>query len=149
MKLKTFCLSVALALALSGCSLIPDYQRPEADIPATWPQGAAYAAHAQAGDASAPAWQSVFQDPALRCLVDLALTDNTDLRQAALNVEAYRTLHHIQRAEPFPNVELWVSVSRQRVPADLTPTGRRTSRASTRWRSACPTSWTCLAVCAA
>ncbi|TFF42565.1 efflux transporter outer membrane subunit [Pseudomonas sp. RIT623] len=121
MKLKT--LSLAVALALSGCSLIPDYQRPQADIPASWPQGAAYAAPAQAGDASALAWQSVFQDPALKRLVGQALANNTDLRQAALNLEAYRALHRIQRAEQFPNVELGASGSRQRVPADLSPTG--------------------------
>ena len=103
MKLKT--LSLAVALVLSGCSLIPDYQRPEADIPASWPQGAAYAAPAKADDARLMAWQSVFQDPALQRLVDQALASNTDLRQAALNVEAYRALHRIQRAEQFPQVE--------------------------------------------
>ncbi|MFJ4192574.1 efflux transporter outer membrane subunit [Pseudomonas sp. NPDC089534] len=121
MKLKI--LSVAVAFALGGCSLIPDDQRPVAEIPATWPQGAAYAAPAPGGDASALAWQAVFQDPALKCLVEQALASNTDLRQAALNVEAYRALHRIQRAEQFPSVGLGAGGSRQRMPADLSPTG--------------------------
>ncbi|MDZ3992283.1 efflux transporter outer membrane subunit [Pseudomonas sp. Teo4] len=120
MKLKT--LSLAVALALSGCSLIPDYQRPQADIPAVWPQGAAYAASTKADDAALMDWQSVFQDPALQRLVGQALANNTDLRQAVLNVEAYRALHRIQRAEQFPSVDLGVGGSRQRVPADLSPT---------------------------
>ncbi|MEN5139385.1 efflux transporter outer membrane subunit [Pseudomonas juntendi] len=124
MKLKT--LSLALALVLSGCSLIPDYQRPAADVPASWPQGAAYAAPAKADDGRLMAWQSVFQDPALQRLVDQALANNTDLRQAALNVEAYRALHLIQRAEQFPQVDLGASGSRQRVPADLSPTDETT-----------------------
>ncbi|MEN5215099.1 efflux transporter outer membrane subunit [Pseudomonas pudica] len=124
MKLKT--LSLALALVLSGCSLIPDYQRPAADVPASWPQGAAYAAPAKADDGPLMAWQSVFQDLALQRLVDQALANNTDLRQAALNVEAYRALHRIQRAEQFPQVDLGASGSRQRVPADLSPTDETT-----------------------
>lgn len=124
MKLKT--LSLAVALALSGCSLIPDYQRPAADVPANWPQGAAYAAPAKADDGRLMAWQSVFRDPALQRLVDQALASNTDLRQAALNVEAYRALHRIQRAEQFPQVDLGASGSRQRIPADLSPTDETT-----------------------
>ncbi|WP_411958842.1 efflux transporter outer membrane subunit [Pseudomonas sp. s4] len=121
MKLKT--LSLALALALAGCSLIPEYQRPQADIPATWPEGAAYAAPERATDKALMAWQSVFRDPALQRLVNQALDSNTDLRQAALNVEAYRALHRIQRAEEFPSVDLGASGSRQRVPSDLSTTG--------------------------
>lgn len=35
-------LSLALVAALSGCSLIPEYQRPDAPVPADWPQGEAY-----------------------------------------------------------------------------------------------------------
>lgn len=124
MKLKT--LSLAVVLVLSGCSLIPDYQRPAADVPASWPQGEAYAAPAKADDGRLMAWQSVFQDQALQRLVDQALANNTDLRQAALNVEAYRALHRIQRAEQFPQVDLGASGSRQRVPADLSPTDETT-----------------------
>ena len=33
-------LSLALMAALSGCSLMPDYQRPDAPTPETWPEGA-------------------------------------------------------------------------------------------------------------
>ncbi|SCU76924.1 putative efflux pump outer membrane protein SepC [Cupriavidus necator] len=115
--------SLAAALVLGGCSLIPEYQRPQANIPATWPQGAAYARPAEADDAAAPGWQSVFLDPALRRLVEQALANNTDLRQAALNVEAYRALYRIQRAAQFPDAGLGIAGSRQRVPADLSPTG--------------------------
>ena len=120
--MKRKMLSLAAALALGGCSLIPEYQRPQTNIPTTWPQGAAYAASPQADDAAVQAWQAVFLDPALRRLVELALANNTDLRQAALNVEAYRALYRVQRAEQFPDVGLGVGGSRQRVPADLSPT---------------------------
>jgi multidrug efflux system outer membrane protein len=112
-------LSLAAVVVLSGCSLIPQYKRPPASIPATWPQGAAYAEPAQADDAATLGWQSIFLDPALKRLVELALGNNTDMRQAVLNVEAFRALYGIQRAEQFPNVEIGAGGSRQRVPADL------------------------------
>ena len=37
MRLKH--LTVAMTLALSGCSLIPDYQRPDMPVQAQWPEG--------------------------------------------------------------------------------------------------------------
>ena len=69
------------------------------------------------------AWQEFFLDPGLRQLVGLALENNRDLRQAALNVEAYRALHRIQRSELFPSVDAGASGVRQRLPDDLAPTG--------------------------
>lgn len=39
------------AVVLSGCSLIPDYQRPEAPVAAQYPQGPAYEAAKEIGRA--------------------------------------------------------------------------------------------------
>ena len=41
-------LALPLALALSGCSLAPDYARPAAPVPQSWPAGDAYLAQAEA-----------------------------------------------------------------------------------------------------
>lgn len=120
-------LSLALAAAaLSGCSLIPDYQRPAAPVAAAYPQGPAYAG-AQGGANGAAAadlsWQSFFSDPQLRRLVDVALQNNRDLRVAALNMEAYQAQYRIQRAELYPAVSADVAGSRQRLPARVSQTG--------------------------
>jgi multidrug efflux system outer membrane protein len=122
MRLKP--LTFAVALVLGGCSLIPDYERPEAPIAAAWPQGAAYGtAQGNGSSAAELSWQTFFRDPALRQLIGLALDNNRDLRQAALNVEAYRALHRIQRSELLPTIDAGVGSQRQRLPADLSPTG--------------------------
>ena len=122
MKLKY--LTLALAVALGGCSLIPDYQRPAAPVQVDWPQGEAYPSTAEGGvGAVAPGWQAFFRDPALQRLIGVALDNNRDLRQAALNVEAYRALHRIQRAELFPSVDAGAAGTRQRLPDDLSPSG--------------------------
>jgi len=122
MKLQS--LTMAMTLALAGCSLIPDYQRPPAPVQADWPQGAAYGkAGAGTGAAAELGWQEFFRDPTMRQLIDTALNNNRDLRQAALNVEAYRALHRIQRSELFPTVDAGGGASRQRLPSDLSPSG--------------------------
>ncbi|HCV38611.1 MAG TPA: multidrug transporter, partial [Pseudomonas sp.] len=82
------------AVLLCGCSLVPDYQRPAAPVPEQFPQGPAYQGDALARQ-HAEDWRQVFQDPVLRQLIDRALANNRDLREAALNVEAYRAQYRI------------------------------------------------------
>lgn len=125
MKKSLLSLAVTAAL-LSGCTLIPDYERPEAPIAGTWPEGDAYGFN-DMGSASMTAadidWQDFFRDPALKQLIQLALDNNRDLRAAALNVESYRALYRVQRAELFPDVSVGVDGTRQRIPSGLSTTG--------------------------
>ncbi|MFJ2540608.1 efflux transporter outer membrane subunit [Pseudomonas sp. NPDC087614] len=123
MKLKT--LPIAAVLILSGCSLIPDYQRPTPPIEASWPQGRAYGENqnAQSQPVNLPAVDQFFKDPALVRLLGTALKNNRDLRIAAKNVEAYRALYRIQRAERFPTLDASASGDRRRLPDDLSTTG--------------------------
>lgn len=119
-------ISLAVAAAvLSGCSLIPDYERPQAPVAAQYPQGPAYsAANAPAQAAAEQGWREFFRDPALRQLIDTALRNNRDLRVAALNVDAYRAQYRIQRADLFPAINANATGTRQRTPADLSRTGQ-------------------------
>lgn len=118
MKLRS--LSMALVLAgLQGCSLIPAYHTPAMPVAGSWPKGPAYPTPQGEQKAHVPHWQGFFKDPALQVLIEQALTNNLDLRQAALNVEAYRAQYRIERSNLSPNVDLSGSNSRQRLPADL------------------------------
>jgi len=118
-------LSIALLAALSGCSLIPDYQRPEAPVAASWPQGEAYAAGGEQA-AAVPGWREFFRDPALQQLIEVALENNRDLRVAALNVDAYRALYRVQRADLLPAVTADGGGTRTRTPGDLSMSGEPT-----------------------
>ncbi|OHC13197.1 MAG: multidrug transporter [Pseudomonadales bacterium GWC1_66_9] len=119
MKRKYLTLAVACALALPGCTMIPDYLRPEAPVDAAWPQDAAYAPEQPATRPAADfGWEEFFRDPALRQMVALAVDNNRNLRQAVLNVEAYRALYRVQRSELFPQIDVEGTQSRQRWPAD-------------------------------
>ena len=118
-------LSLAVtAFVLSGCSLIPDYQRPEAPVAAQFPQGPAYSpAQAPNQAAAEQGWRQFFHDPALQQLIKTALENNRDLRVAALNIDAYAAQYQIQRADLFPAVSANGSGSRQRTPARMSQTG--------------------------
>jgi multidrug efflux system outer membrane protein len=121
-------LMITIAL-LSGCTMAPKYTRPAAPVPAGWPTGAAYQETKTASGASTASelkWQEFFTDEKLQKIITMALKNNRDLRLAALNVEKARALYGIQRAELLPAVNATGSMSRQRVPADLSTSGRTT-----------------------
>lgn len=123
MKLRY--LTLAIALGLSGCSMAPKYEQPEAAAPQSWPQGMAYDRNKAVTEGVTPLhWQEFFVHDSLQQLIELALDNNRDLRQSALNVEAYRALYRIQRSELFPAVGVGGGGNRQRLPADLSPTGQ-------------------------
>lgn len=114
-------------LLLGGCSLAPDYSRPQAPVPAQWPQGAAYE-NAGGKPGAPPAadlkWQDFFRDDQLREIISMSLLNNRDLRLAALNVERARALYGIQRAELYPAVSAAGEYDKIRTSAALTEPGR-------------------------
>lgn len=119
-----------LAVFLAGCTMIPKYEQPELPVAETWPEGAAYETGAEesrpAFSAKDLIWREFFTDPKLREVIAIALENNRDLRVAALNIERMRALYKIQRSELIPTVTANGSGSKQRVPADLSSTGRAT-----------------------
>jgi multidrug efflux system outer membrane protein len=109
---------VAALIGLSGCSLIPDYQRPEAPVDQTWDMPAG--AHANARRVN---WQEFFQSAVLNDLINQSLTNNRDLRVAALNIEKAQAQYRISRADLLPSINASGAGSSQRVPGDLSTTG--------------------------
>lgn len=115
-------LTVALAAALaSACSLIPDYQRPAPPVPTSFPGATPTGAATPAADRIA--WREYFADARLREVIALALSNNRDLRVAALNIDKARAQYRIQRADLFPAVGASGGQTAQRLPGDLTSGG--------------------------
>ncbi len=114
------------AAAFFGCTLAPDYNRPESPVPGEWPKGPAYSEFDQSspGNIAEIPWREFFADEKLLKLIDMALENNRDLRIAALNVERARALYGIQRAELLPVIEAWGSGARQRVLAGYSGSDR-------------------------
>lgn len=113
---------------VAGCTMAPRYSRPVAPIPAAWPSGVAYEGRATPTNlplATNVVWQEFFTDEKLRQVIGMALTNNLDLRLAAMNVERARALYGIQRAELFPVLNANGVGSKARIPADLSNSGSR------------------------
>jgi multidrug efflux system outer membrane protein len=123
MNRQLFFLLVGIGFLMSGCTLAPKYERPEAPIPGGWPTGAAYS-ETKGPTPPEVRWQEFFTDEKLKKILESALKNNRDLRLAALNVQKTRALYGIQRAELLPAVNAVGSGSQQRVPADLSTTGK-------------------------
>lgn len=92
-------LVVAISLLLGACSLNPQYQRPEAPVPAQYPVDGTQT------NIQATSWQEYFTDPALQALINTALANNRDLRITALRIEEARAQYGIQRADRLPTIE--------------------------------------------
>jgi len=127
---KSAPLSISLfaALALSGCSLAPNYTRPASPVPSSWPTGPAYTTsntdNRTGSQVSDLGWHDFFRGEPLRTLIAMALKNNRDLRVAALNIEKARAEYRIQRADLFPSVTGDGSMTRQRAPATLSSSGQ-------------------------
>ena len=112
---------LVLTLTVAGCSLAPNYQRPEAPVAASWtPTVEATGSFA----ADVLDWKTFIIDPQLHRVVDAALSNNRSLRQALLDIEAARAQYRVQRADRLPSINANATGSRQRLPADLSSSGR-------------------------
>jgi multidrug efflux system outer membrane protein len=107
---------IAFALALSGCMVGPDYQRPQTPLPTTY-------ADAPTTNASAPAsatttvradWWTLYDDPTLNDLVRTALSENLDVAAAVAKIEEFDADLREANAALFPEIDLGGTAARSR-----------------------------------
>ena len=108
----------AIAVALSGCAVGPNYARPNVDVPTSYrgqadvqPDGAAPKNDPALGDED---WAKVFQDQELQGLIRAALQNNYDVRIAAARVQEARAQLGITRADQFPTLSGGGNITSQR-----------------------------------
>ncbi|MGB5232032.1 MAG: efflux transporter outer membrane subunit [Desulfoprunum sp.] len=111
-KPTTLAAALLLALALGGCSFAPGFTRPMAPVAAVLPgEAVADQAAVLAADLG---WRDFFADPRLQAIIEMALANNRDLRETALNVEAFQAQYRIQRSTLFPTVDGGAGYVKQR-----------------------------------
>ncbi len=95
----------ALVIFLAGCTVGPNYKRPNTDAPTAY-RGltAEEAASSSTQSLGEQKWWEVFQDEELRKLIRTALQQNYDARIAAARVLAAQAQLGITRASQFPTV---------------------------------------------
>jgi NodT family efflux transporter outer membrane factor (OMF) lipoprotein len=102
---------VALAAALTGCAVGPNYKRPEVAVPQTFRGGSDTPSSTSLADTK---WDALFGDQTLNELIRTALERNFDVRIAAERVQQGRAQLGITRADQFPFVDLQAQFSSAR-----------------------------------
>jgi multidrug efflux system outer membrane protein len=93
---------IALALAAGGCTLTPDYERPDLDVPQE------YVEPAPAGESIANLdWWELFHDEQLQELIRTALDENKDLGIALARIAEARSQLTVVRANQFPFLDIF------------------------------------------
>jgi outer membrane protein, multidrug efflux system len=95
-------LVVAILMALAGCTVGPNYQRPSIPVPQNFRAPDPLPAP-QAASLADLKWFEVFNDPQLQKLIRSALEHNYDLRDAVARVEEARANLGITRSNQLPN----------------------------------------------
>lgn len=98
--------TIALSLALSACSLAPNYQRPQMALPTGWSSGVG-----TPQQNSMPFWQDLGSDE-LNRLIDNVLAQNLDLNAALHRIEQARAQAKIAASPLYPTVKASGSASR-------------------------------------
>ena len=108
-----------LLTAVGACSLAPAPRMPApvAELPEAY-DGEAPSAEAPPAEADARQWWRAFDDPTLDRLIETALTENLDLREAIARLEELRHRYRIARAPLFPAVNLNANVNESSTPAN-------------------------------
>lgn len=150
---KRGALAVLLAAGLAGCSLAPDYHRPQAPVRADWPDQprisyGAYSRPTELGSQPAAAvappadtaaaeigWRSFFRDPQLQALIEQALNNNRDLRVAVQNVEVARAQYGIQRGAQWPSIGAGIQGTRQHLPKNMRTGGPDSTSISSQYQA--------------
>jgi outer membrane protein, multidrug efflux system len=111
MKLTRLTLLIGLSFAITSCSLVPEYFRPAAPVPATYPL---QDANETVTEAPPLTWQSYFADADLQKLIAVGLEHNRDLKTAVLRMDEAKATYGIQKADRLPTVQGNLAYDRSR-----------------------------------
>lgn len=111
-RARSILMLAALTLPLGACVVGPKYQRP--DTPKAAAGRLAEAGSAAIADTPvAGSWWHLYHDPVLDRLVAEALTHNTDIREAAANLQRARAALSEQKGARLPSTDLSGQYQRQ------------------------------------
>jgi NodT family efflux transporter outer membrane factor (OMF) lipoprotein len=120
-----------VALLAAGCAVGPDYQRPDAPVPARFkeqPPPGTWKAAQPADAAPRGRWWQVFGDPQLDALEDKIAVSNQTLKAATAQYLAAQDQIRVARAAYFPTLGAGLSGTRVRVSENQSTFVRGVSR---------------------
>ena len=109
------CFFATAIMLLAGCTVGPNYKRPQIDAPSVY-RGDQQTAPQTASSLGNEKWWNVFQDPELQALIKTALAENYDVRIAAARILQAQAQLGITRADQFPQVNANAAAANIRFP---------------------------------
>jgi outer membrane protein, multidrug efflux system len=109
---------IALIALLAGCTVGPDYRRPQISVPDRFAEAGG---QTRASDAELTDWWKRFGDPELNKLVERALAQNLDVETAAARIKEARAREIVAGAANSPEVDARALASRQRISEHAIP----------------------------
>ncbi len=101
---------ILLAALLSGCSMIPNYERPAVETPASWSEVKASAPTQIAKD-----WWKNFGSAELNSLMEQALVNNNDIGAAVQRIAQARATLRSTSSSLFPSVDGRASITNENI----------------------------------
>ena len=92
-------LPCSLLVLLGSCTVGPDYEPPEVEVPATFD-----AAEGASDEPPIDAWWRSFEDPALTACVEEAFAANLDVRASLERIRAARAMRSMEASDYWPQV---------------------------------------------
>lgn len=113
MRLRSLSLVLLGTLSvLCGCTVGPDYVRPELSVPDAFAEAGAWKTAEPQDDASPAAWWEAFGDPTLNALIGQVEVSNQNVAAAAAQFRQAQALVSASRAAWFPTLGSSVAATR-------------------------------------
>jgi len=118
-QLRRWSIQFILFVLLAGCTLGPDYQRPELDVPTEFREPK------PSGESIANiTWWKLFQDEQLQLLIETAIEENKDLKVALSRIEEAYAAVTIVRSDQFPTIDVGASAGRGKQSEEIDPNAK-------------------------
>ena len=136
-----FLLAALLALALGGCAVGPDYQRPSTPDISTFKEAEGWVPAAPADALARGPWWSLFGDPVLDQLAARVEVSNQNVAAAVGAYAQARALVREQRASLFPSVTLDGGANRSHSSSGSSSTSGSGGRTGNNFSASIGASW--------
>ncbi len=113
----SFILASLSTFIFFSCTLGPDYERPELDIPVDF-----YEPTISAESIANVEWWQLFKDKELQSLIITALGENKDIRLAIARIDEANELVDIVRSQQFPTIDASAGAGRGKQSEEIFPT---------------------------
>jgi len=119
---------LVLIAVLSGCAVGTDYRVPEIPAPKVWHTGLSGGlSNAPADTTQLASWWNTLNDLLLSQLIQAAIANNLDLKQAQARLREARARRSASEAERFPTLALQAGANRSRSSGEMGSGDSRTS----------------------